>query len=165
MYYRKTSPAEGIANARTQREIDSSYRILVVDDQDYIRCFIAEFLIHSGYQVDTAENGATAWEMLQLKHYDLLVTDNDMPRVSGIELLKKLHAISMTLPVVMATGTSPEEELTQNPWLQPAAMLQKPFSGGELTRAVEKALHMTDRSRQRLCSIRRPRLAHHHNSE
>jgi DNA-binding NtrC family response regulator len=71
----------------------------------------------------------------------------------------------MTLPVIMATGTSPEEELTQNPWLQPAAMLLKPFSGGELTRAVEKALHMTDRLSQRLCSIRRPRLAHHHNSE
>jgi DNA-binding NtrC family response regulator len=154
MYYRKTSPAKGIANSRTQREIDSPYRILVVDDDDYIRCFIAVLLKHSGYLVDTAENGATAWEMLQLKHYDLLVTDNDMPTVSGIELLTKLYAVSMTLPVIMATGTSPEEEFTRNPWLQPAAMLLKPFTGGELTRAIEKALHVTDRTRQQLCSIR-----------
>jgi two-component system alkaline phosphatase synthesis response regulator PhoP len=153
MNYHKTSPAGGIANARTRREIDSPYRILVVDDHDYIRHFISTFLIHSGYLVDTAENGATAWDMLQIKSYDLLVTDNDMPRVSGIELLGKLHAVSMTLPVIMATGTSPEEELTQNPWLQPAAMLLKPFSGSELTRAVERVLHVTDRARYQLCSI------------
>ena len=154
MNYHKTSPAEGITSARTRREIDSPWRILVVDDHAYIRCFMAVFLIHSGYLVDTAENGATAWDVLQLKSYDLLVTDNDMPMVSGVELLRKLHAVNMTLPVIMATGTWPEEELTRSPWLQPAAMLLKPFSGGELTRAVEKALRVTDRACRQLCSVR-----------
>ena len=40
-------------------------------------------------------------------HYDLLITDNSMPKVTGIELLKKIHTANLALPVIMATGISP----------------------------------------------------------
>lgn len=149
----KTPHAGEMANATTQRETNPVWRILVVEDDDFIRCLNADVLIRSGYQVDTAENGAVAWSMLQLKRYDLLVTDNDMPKVTGVELLKKLHTASMTLPVVMATGTLPKEEFTRHPWLQPAALLLKPFSGDDLSGTVEKVLRVTGSARQQLCSL------------
>src|ERR1051325_10009740 len=79
-------------------------RILVVEDDTAIRQFSAEVLVRSGYQVDAAEDGAAAWEALYTSSYDLLITDNNMPNVSGVELLKRLRSACMTLPVILATG-------------------------------------------------------------
>ena len=56
-----------------------------------------------------------------------MVTDNEMPKVTGVDLLKKLHAARMAVPVIMATGALPVDEFTRYPWLQPAAMLIKPW--------------------------------------
>jgi len=123
---------------------NASKRILVVDDDMDICRVNAEVLSRFGYHVDSAEDGAVAWDTLQLNSYDLLVTDNQMPKVSGIELLKKLHAVRMALPVIMATGTLPTEEFTRYPWLQPAATLLKPFTGDELVGTVVKVLRATD---------------------
>src|ERR1022692_393627 len=81
------------------------YRILVVEDDPGILSLNTEMLIRSGYHVDAAVNGAVAWDALQLNSYDLLITDHNMPEMSGVELLKKLHAVRMNLPVIMATGT------------------------------------------------------------
>ena len=144
----RTSHAGETAAAQAQREASPHRRILVVDDNRVIRRLNAERLIQSGYHVDVAEDGAIAWDMLQLNHYDLLVTDNEMPKVSGVELVKKLHAIGMALPVIMATGSLPEVEFTRYPWLRPAATLLKPFTGDELLGTVEKVLRVTDSARE-----------------
>ena len=56
-----------------------------------IRRLNAEMLFHSGYQVDAAEDGQAAWAALQLHNYDLVVTDNNMPKMTGVELIKKLQ--------------------------------------------------------------------------
>ena len=116
-------------------------RILVVDDDLSLRQLSAEVLSRSGYEVDAAEDGAAAWEALNADSYDLMITDNNMPRLTGIELLKKLYATRMALPFIMATGKLPEEEFTQFPWLQPAATLLKPYTVEELLGTVKKVLH------------------------
>ena len=67
-----------------------------------IRQLNAEVLIDAGYQVDVAEDGASAGGALQRHNYDLLITDQFLPKVSGVELLKKIHVARMTLPVIMA---------------------------------------------------------------
>jgi DNA-binding response OmpR family regulator len=119
-------------------------RILVAEDDDGLLRLNAEVLKRSGYHVDAAEDGTAAWDMLQLNHYDLLVTDNNMPRLTGVELLKKLHATGVVLPVIMATGELPEEEFSQFPWLRPGAILLKPYAIAELLRTVKKVLRETD---------------------
>lgn len=139
--------------AQTRCDTNPRYRILVVDDDDCIRQFNTEVLTHSGYQVDAAEDGAAAWNNLQCKSYDLLITDNRMPKVSGVELLRKLHAARMTLPVIMVSGTLPTEEFTRCPWLQPAATLLKPFTALQLLETVEKVLHATESIREQSESI------------
>ena len=101
-------------------------RILVVEDDRDLRQINAMLLVHSGYAVDMAEDGVAAWEALQSNRYDLMVTDNNMPRLTGLELLKELRSAGMSLPVIMATGTLPTQELSQNPWLEPVTMLAKP---------------------------------------
>jgi DNA-binding response OmpR family regulator len=122
----------------------SRCRILVVEDEPNIRQLNTGVLIKSGYDVDAAEDGAAAWEALNADSYDLMITDNKMPRLTGVELLKKLYAHRMALPVIMATGELPTEEFTRYPWLQPAAMLLKPYTIEELLGMVRKVLREAD---------------------
>jgi DNA-binding response OmpR family regulator len=119
-------------------------RILVVEDEPHIRQLNTGVLINSGYDVDTAEDGAAGWEALNADSYDLMITDNKMPRLTGVELLKKLYAHRMALPVIMATGELPTEEFTRYPWLQPAATLLKPYTVAELLGTVKKVLREAD---------------------
>lgn len=125
-------------------------RILVVDDESYIRQLSTEVLLHSGYHVDAAEDGAFAWDALQLNRYDLLVTDNNMCRLTGIGLVKKLHAARMALPVILVSGAMPTDELNRHPWLQIDATLLKPFTTVELLRTVRQVLCATDSAREQI---------------
>ena len=132
--------ADGPASASLQREPQPRQHILVVEDDPAIRRLNAEVLFHSGYQVDAAEDGAAAWDALQLNNYDLMVTDNDMPKVTGVELIQKLQAARMDLPVIMATGTRPDEQIDCCGTLQPALVLLKPYTFDELLEAVKAVL-------------------------
>jgi len=139
------SPGRPLADERAELlsrpEATPPQRILVVDDDAAMRRLNSEALLCQGYVVDTADDGASAWDALQLNRYDLLLTDNGMPKVTGIELLAKVHEAGLKLPAIMATGTAPEEELSRSPWLQPAVMLLKPYSFDELMTAVRHVLH------------------------
>jgi DNA-binding NtrC family response regulator len=124
-----------------QPQPHSSQRILVVEDENDLRQLTAEVLIDAGYQVDVAEDGATAWSALQLHKYDLLITDQFMPKLSGVELLKKIHDARMTLPVIMATDFLPTWEFALHTWLQPVKMLLKPYNFEKLLVMVKNTLH------------------------
>jgi DNA-binding response OmpR family regulator len=133
-----------------------SGRILVVEDDRDLRQLNAGALIRSGYTVDVAEDGAAAWEALQANRYDLMITDNKMPKLTGMELLKKLRTARMELPVIMATGMLPARELAQNPQLEPVATLAKPYATDQLLDAVKEILLAV------LAKSNQPRLAPKH---
>lgn len=141
-------PIEKPGRAPLQCKPSLTHRILVAEDDADIRRLNAAVLTHSGYHVDAAEDGAVAWESLQLNSYHLLITDNEMPHMSGLGLLKEIHAANMALPVIMATGKLPYEEFSQSPWLQPAAILVKPYTGAELVGTVKEVLRATDAVRE-----------------
>jgi DNA-binding response OmpR family regulator len=115
----------------------------MVDDDRSIRHLCVQALFASGYQVQAAEDGAAAWDALQINSYDLLITDHGMPKVTGVELLQKLHDAHLALPVIMATGTLPEAEFAHSPWLRPAVVLIKPYTTAELLEAVKGVLSAT----------------------
>jgi DNA-binding response OmpR family regulator len=125
-------------------------RILLVDDDFYARELNAGVLIRFGYKVDIAGDGADAWKALNDQNYDLMITDNRMPRVTGMELIKKLRSEDMTLPVILASGTVPLEELQRHPWLQLDATLPKPFTPAELLDMVKNVLSANDSARLRV---------------
>ena len=115
-------------------------RILVVDDDEDIRRLNTEALADAGFTVDAAADGAAAWAAINAARYDLLVTDNKMPNVTGVELLKLVQGAQMALPVIMASGTLPLEEFDRQPSLKPAAMLCKPYLLEALVQTVRKVL-------------------------
>src|SRR5690349_16480470 len=63
-----------------------------------------------------------------------------MPRISGVELVKKVRSAHMTLPIIMASGNLPAGDLDRAPWLRHVATLAKPFTGDELLGTVKKVL-------------------------
>jgi DNA-binding response OmpR family regulator len=115
-------------------------RVLVVDDESFVRRINVETLMAAGYQVESATDGATAWDLLQTNSFDLMVTDNKMPKMSGLELLKNLQDAEMVLPVIMATGMQPRDELYHNTQLPIEAILLKPYSPDELLMKVRNVL-------------------------
>jgi two-component system response regulator HydG len=81
-----------------------SARILVVDDDASARSGMKGLLEGEGYVVDVAEDGVQALEVVAEQPPDAIVTDLDMPRMDGMELLKQLRARDPGLPVIMATS-------------------------------------------------------------
>jgi CheY-like chemotaxis protein len=117
-----------------------AHRILVVEDNAVIRELNVRVLALDGYQVNGAEDGAAGWQLLDGGNFDLLITDHEMPRRSGLELVKQVRSVGMTLPIIMATGSLLEEELERLPWLQLDATLLKPFSPEQLRQTVKRVL-------------------------
>ena len=128
------------AGASLPCEASPPRNILVVDDDPDLRQINAAVLHRAGYHVDTAEDGASAWRTLNASHYDVLITDNTMPRVSGLELIKMLRSEGTPLLVILASGTVPEEELDQYPWLRLDGLLLKPYTTEAILESVKNVL-------------------------
>ena len=79
-------------------------RILVVDDEPNARSGLEKLLRQDGYEVDVADDGAAALVIAGDRPPDLVVTDLKMPRMDGLELLKRLRAQDVDLPVIMVTA-------------------------------------------------------------
>jgi DNA-binding response OmpR family regulator len=103
-------------------------RILLVDDFAEIRDLLATMLRRDGFEVDTTEDGASGWDAFCSKKYDLLITDNDMPIMSGLDLVQRVRAIPDPLPVVVISGFTRPDDVDVVALLQPGAFIAKPFS-------------------------------------
>jgi DNA-binding response OmpR family regulator len=140
----------GPAGASVQCPAQPRHRILVVDDDSDIRLLYTNALAHPGCCVDAAKDGAAGWEAVQDNNYNLLITEYSLPRWPGIELVRKLRAARMAVPVVMTAVRMPAQELSQDPSLQLAAVLPKPFYISELLETVKAVLRATDRLREQI---------------
>jgi len=93
-------------------DVDSFSRILVVDDSITVREVERKLLESAGYQVQTAVDGMDGLNMLRSQQFDMLVTDVDMPRMNGVELVETLRqdASLRSLPVLMVSYKDREED-------------------------------------------------------
>jgi DNA-binding response OmpR family regulator len=123
-----------------RRPSKPAHRILLLDDDDDLREIYVEALFQEGYLVDAAADGQAGWEALQARKYDLLITDHEMPRLSGLELVKKVCSSRMPLAVIIASGSLSPGELKRHPSIQIAAALPKPFSPEDLLKTVQQVL-------------------------
>ncbi len=89
--------------------------LLIVDDSATVRESESNTLRLAGYHIDVAVDGADAWNSLQYKKYDLLITDIDMPRLNGLDLLKRLRkdVRLKSLPVILVSYKDRPEDLLQ----------------------------------------------------
>ena len=118
---------------------ETARRVLVVDDETAILSFYSYVLASEGYEVDRAVDGDEGWKMLQKHSYDLLITDQSMPGLSGTELFRNVRAKGMELPVILATGVTP----VRDEGLPFDAILVKPFPAIKLLQMVKQVLGET----------------------
>ena len=123
-------------------------RVLVADDETSLLRVTVRLLTSTGYDAEGAEDGEAAWTALNREPFDLLITDHCMPRLSGVELLKRLRSARMELPVIMVSGVMPTEELERHPWLRLDDRLIKPYSATDLLRRVAAALNPAPPARE-----------------
>ena len=85
--------------------LSSQRRVLVVDDSMTVRAMEKKLLQNRGYAVEIAVNGLEGWNMLRTNAYDLVITDVDMPRMNGIELIQQMRTYAPTqkLPVIVVS--------------------------------------------------------------
>lgn len=118
-------------------------KILVVDDEVHIVQVVAIKLRNNGFEVITAENGAEGLELAIQERPDLIVSDFQMPVMSGLEMIENLRAKPETrdIPVVMLTARGFAIEDDKKQQLRITACLSKPFSPRELLQSIESVLH------------------------
>ena len=125
----------------------ASRRILLVEDESLQREISTLVLTKAGYHVDPVGDGQSGWEALQAHSYDLLITDNQMPGLSGADLIRRLRASWHTLPVILASGGIVPEHVAEGSLLQPVSALPKPFTSDQLLARVAEVLRPPSRVR------------------
>ena len=117
-----------------------SAKILLADDEPAIRRAASMALSRAGYNVTTAADGHAAWKALEMETFDLLITDNRMPRLTGQELVLTARQHGLDLPIIVAASQLEFFLDTDSEWFQDVQLLQKPFGLVELMDAVERIL-------------------------
>ncbi len=118
-------------------------KILVADDEVHIIHVVAIKFRNNGYEVISADNGAEAYELACKEKPDIIVTDYQMPVMTGLELVEKLRENDQTkdIPVILLTARSFAISKEQQETLQISGCLSKPFSPKELLGNVEDILY------------------------
>ena len=121
-------------------------KVLVVDDEIHIVHVVAIKLRNNGYEVVSADNGAKALELARTEKPDIIVTDFQMPIMTGLELTEKLrqHEETKDIPVIMLTARSFAISREQQDQLQISGCLSKPFSPKELLGNIEDILYQRE---------------------
>jgi two-component system alkaline phosphatase synthesis response regulator PhoP len=118
-------------------------KVLVVDDEIHIVHVVAIKLRNNGYEVVSAENGVEAFELACQEKPDIIVTDFQMPAMTGLELVEKLRQTEQTkdIPVILLTARNFAISQEQQENLQISDCLSKPFSPRELLGNIEDILY------------------------
>lgn len=115
-------------------------RLLIVDDDASMRMALSESLASCGYEVETAENGAEALNKFKNGRFAGVVTDMRMPKMSGMDVLKGVKAISPQTPVILITAYGTVNTAVEAMKEGAAEFIMKPFSLDDLEFAVKNVL-------------------------
>ena len=125
-------------------------RILVVDDEAMIRSLVGRALRKAGYEVEEAEDGLAGWERFSTAklHFDLVVTDSRLPRLSGSELAQRLRELHPTLPIINLSGSHGDKTSSNQSYPPNVPTMCKPFQLSKLVTLVTELLSRSGHSPQ-----------------
>lgn len=128
-------------------------RILVVEDDESLRRVMEVTLARGGYRVETVPDGERAVRSMEREPFDLVVSDLQMPGLSGLELLKRIRSAYPDTPVLLITAFGTVETAVEAMKAGAFDYLTKPVSAEELRLAVERALNQV-RMREEIQALR-----------
>ncbi|MFQ6109153.1 MAG: response regulator, partial [Candidatus Aminicenantales bacterium] len=116
-------------------------KILIIDDEARICSSLRGILEDEGFVVRTTDSGEDGLHLLRRENFDLILLDIWLPRMSGIDVLKKVKSSEENVPVVMITGHGSVETAVQATKLGAYDFLEKPLSLEKVVLTVKNALH------------------------
>ncbi len=123
---------------------DKNISILVVEDNEKIRKLLCNILTNVGFSnVSEADNGETAWAKIENSKFDLILTDWMMPKMDGLELLKKIRTgdvLLKTVPVMMITASDSTENIMEAAQWKINGYIVKPFSVKTIVQKIEEVI-------------------------
>lgn len=122
-------------------------RILVVDDDEYIRHVLKEFFESLGYEVLTAEGGKDALRKFEPGRFDIVISDLAMPDIDGLELLREIKIRDEKVLFFMITGYPTLESAVEAMKQGAYDYITKPFNMEDMRIKVERALHVNQLER------------------
>lgn len=123
--------------------VDKNMRILVIDDFQTMRRIIINLLRQLGFtNMTEADDGSTAWEKLQVEHVDLIVSDWNMPKMTGMDLLRKVRSSDKykTTPFIMVTAEGKRENVIAAVQAGVSNYIVKPFNAATLKEKLSKVI-------------------------
>ncbi len=117
-------------------------RILVIDDEDSIREYLSMMLEREGYEVLAASDGKKAVKLSKRESFDAVITDIQLPGMTGIEILGSFKESDPTVPIIIVTGHASQESAIEALNLGAFYYLLKPVSNEELKQVVRNALEV-----------------------
>ncbi|WP_438646594.1 chemotaxis response regulator CheY [Saccharospirillum mangrovi] len=122
-------------------------KILVVDDFSTMRRIVKNLLRDLGFSnTHEADDGSSAWPMLQSSDFDFVVTDWNMPGMTGIELLKKIRSDDRlkSIPVLMVTAEAKRDQIVAAAQAGVNGYVVKPFTAAALKEKIDKIFERVD---------------------
>lgn len=116
-------------------------RVLIVDDFATMRRIIRNILRQLGFtNFVEADDGVAAWEILCREHIDFIVSDWNMPNMTGIDLLRKVRATEQTtrIPFLMVTAEAQQENIIEAVQARVSNYIVKPFTADTLRQKIDK---------------------------
>lgn len=119
-------------------------KILLAEDEEVLRMLIADTLEDEGYEIDEAADGIEALQFITENDYDLVIIDNMMPGLTGIEVIEKVRTIQekKQLKILMLTAKSQQKDVEEAKAAGADYFFQKPFSPLKLARLVGEILYV-----------------------
>ena len=123
-------------------------KILLVDDDENMTFFLSEFLTEKGYEVETAQTGESALEIIKKTSPDIIILDIRLPGMDGITILREIMKIDKDALVIMATAYGDVKEAVTAMKLGAFHYVTKPFLNDEINILIEKALRNRNLNRE-----------------
>lgn len=120
-------------------EYFNSVKLMVIDDEPWIREMLKDVLQNNGYLVKTEGNGLEALQKLKKEHFDALICDIDMPGCSGFTVLKRAKLIDSEVKIIMMTGSGNESYYYQSMSLGASGFFNKPFDLHQMLSVIERS--------------------------
>jgi len=142
IYFPVITISEKAENKKGNIFIHGNENILIVEDEDYLCSTVKLSLNKLGYNIIIAHNGSDALDLFKNKpgFFDLIYTDQIMPKMTGLELSKEIHNINHDIPIILTTGYNDfinEETLEKHGIVK---VLRKPVRLTKLTQTIQKVL-------------------------
>ena len=113
--------------------------ILLVEDEEHLRASFAKVLLLYVNQVYTAGDGQEAFSIYQNEHPDIIITDIKMPKINGLELIKKIRKENHDIPIIVTSAYTDQDFLLESIKLSLIDYIVKPIKERDLTRLLEES--------------------------